>query len=85
MKIIRDGKEYELTHVEMREAYCNLKREYLKDDILSKAKDMYVEISDELLEEIADHIEHGLSNNDSYWECYWMTIEDVIDEYDDED
>ena len=59
--------------------------EYLKDDILSKAEDMYVEISDELLEEVADRVEHGLSNNDSYWECYWMTIEDIIDEYEDED
>ena len=80
MKIIRNGIEYELTPAEMREAYLEKKFEYLKEDILSKAEEMGVELSDELVENIADNAEKWLGNNESLWESYWMTIEYVLEE-----
>ena len=80
MKIIRNGIEYELTRAEMREAYLETKFEYLKDDIKCKAEEMDIELSDEQLEEIADHAEKWLGNNESLWESYWMTIEYALEE-----
>lgn len=80
MKIIRNGIEYELTHSEMREAYLEMKNEYLKDDIRSKAEDLEIKLPDDHVEEIADYAEKWLGNNDSLWESYWMTIEYAIEE-----
>ena len=80
MKIIRNGNEYELTRSEMREAYLEMKNEYLKDDIRCKAEEMDIELSDEHIEDIADYAEKWLGNNESLWESYWMTIEYAIEE-----
>ena len=80
MKIIRNGIEYELTSAEMREVYSKMKTEYLIEDIQSKADEMDVELSDENIKKIANSVDKALSNNDSYWESYWLTIEYVIRE-----
>lgn len=80
MKIIRDGVEYELTYAEMREAYEIMKKKYLKWDIECKAEEMEVELSDSTIEYAANRVDKVLGNNDSYWESYWMTIENVINE-----
>ena len=80
MKIIRNGIEYELTRAEMREAYLEQKFEYLKDDIQCKAEEMDIKLSNERLEKIADRAEKWLSNNESLWESYWMTIEYALEE-----
>lgn len=80
MKIIRNGNEYDLTLSEMREIYNEMKLEYLKDDILCKADEMGMELDNDVISSIVNKVEKCLSNNDSYWESYWMSIEYAIDE-----
>jgi hypothetical protein len=55
-------------------------RELLSDDIKNKAFEMDIDLTDEELERIVDRVWHGLDNNDSLWESYWLTIEDVLEE-----
>lgn len=56
------------------------KRESLSDDIQNKAWEMDIDLEDKDLERIIDRVEHGLDNNESLWESYWLTIEDVLEE-----
>ena len=79
MKIIRNGIEYELTHEEMREAYDELSRYYLEEDIESRVDYRDLEQSD--IDSIARIAQKSLDNNESYWEAYWMSIEYAIDDY----
>ena len=80
MKIIRNGVEYELTPEEMREVYEAMKAEYLREDIESKAEEVGIELSETTINSIIARVDKGLGNNDSYWESYWMTIENVLSE-----
>lgn len=79
MKIIRDGNEYELTWQEMREAFEIMSREYLKEDIESRAEEMEIELSVEDIGRVISIANKSLENNDSYWDSYWMTIEYAIE------
>ena len=80
MKITRNGIEYELTWQEIRDAYLLMEREYLKEDIKSKAEDMKLDLSNKDLNKIAIRVDRTLRNNDSYWDSYWMSIECVLKE-----
>lgn len=80
MKIIRDGKEIQLTDNEIYNAYKEYHRDCLKEDILSKADEMEVEIPDDLLNKVLHRVDKTLVNNDSYWEIYWMSIEYTIED-----
>lgn len=79
MKIIRNGNEIELTWAEMREVYEFMKRDYIKQDIAAKSEEMEIELSDKEIDSVADIVQSGLGNNDSYWESYWMTIEYAVE------
>jgi hypothetical protein len=79
MKIVRDGKEIELTHDEVYTAYREYHTDCLKEDILGTISQMEVEVPDELMNKIMARAEKTLDNNDSYWESYWMSIEYAID------
>ena len=81
MKITRNGINYELTYDEMRIAYEIMHAKYLKEDIISSAEGMEIELSDEALGSLIQRVDKCLGNNDSYWESYWMTIENIIEEY----
>lgn len=80
MKIIRDGVEYKLTRAEMREVYEKMKAEYLREDIEAKAEEIEIELSDTTMDYVTSRVEKCLSNNDSYMESYWTTIEYVLNE-----
>jgi hypothetical protein len=80
MKIIRNGIVYELTRAEMREVYEKMKAEYLREDIEIKAEEMEIELSDATIDYVVSRVEKCLSNNDSYMDSYWMTIECVLEE-----
>ena len=80
MKIIRNGAEYELTPAEMREIYEKMKAEYLREDIEGKVEEMEIELSEDTMNYVVGRVDKCLSNNDSYWESYWMTIEHVLNE-----
>jgi hypothetical protein len=56
------------------------KRESLSDDIQNKAWEMDIDLEGKDLEHIVDKVEHGLDNNESLWESYWLTIENVLEE-----
>lgn len=83
MKIIRDGKEFELTFSEMIQA-CE---EYELDCMIADVRDRYaqgeyeVDLSDEQVEEIAMLAVHNLGKNDNYFEAYWMSVEYTLDDY----
>ena len=55
-------------------------RQSLSDDIQNKAWEMDIDLDGKDLERIVDRVEHGLDNNESLWESYWLTIEDVLEE-----
>jgi hypothetical protein len=80
MKITRNGIEYELTWQEIRDAYLLMEREYLKEDIKSKADDINMDLSEKDLDKLAIMVNKTLRNNDSYWDSYWMSIEYVLKE-----
>lgn len=85
MKIIRDGKEFELTQQELREAYIEKHMEYLREDVASQAESDEIELDESDLDIIAERFEHALGNCDGYWDHYWGVMEYAIKEYVGED
>ena len=86
MKIIRNGREFELTAEEMRQAYEEKQREYYIDDIGNQVREVYeiepcADDSNINLWELARRFDLALSNNDSYWDSYWCTMEYGMEEY----
>lgn len=83
MKIIRDGKEYELTFSEMVQA----NEEYELDCMIEDVKNQYeqedygVELSEDQIEEVAMFAINSLSKNDDYFEAYWMSVQYTLDNY----
>lgn len=80
MKIIRNGIEIELTGMELFDAHQEYERSCLIEDIRGKAEEMEVDLKEKDLNQLADIVDKTLSNNDSYWDSYWMSIEYVINE-----
>jgi hypothetical protein len=81
MKIIRDGKEFELTWQEVRDAHDEWATDCTKEDIQSMAQDMEVEIPEEALDKLAHKLDYVVGNDDGYWDSYWCDVEWVIREY----
>ena len=79
MVIVRDGKEIELTEMEAYDIYHECKRAYLIEDIREKAEEMGIDLSNKDINAIADLAEDDLSDNDGYYEAYWMSIEDALE------
>ena len=82
MKIVRDGKEYELTFSEMIQAH----EEWELDCMVSDVKTLLegreeVKLSEEEIGAVASFALHNLSKNDSYFEAYWMSVEYTLDNY----
>lgn len=80
MKIVRDNREIQLTNDEIYDAYTEYHHYCFKQDILSKAEEMGIEIPDELLNKVLYRADKTLDNNDSYWDSYWMSIEYAIED-----
>ena len=74
MKIIRNGQEFELTPEEMRQAYYEMKDEYIIEDIRSRYN-----LSDDKIDEVLTIFERVIDNNDSFWDSYWSMIEYVAE------
>ena len=79
MIIYRDGQAIELTREECREIYYAVDKEYQTEDIKSQLEQMEVDV--ECTDELIERFNHALSNNDGYWESYWLTAQYVIGEY----
>lgn len=83
MKIIRDGKEFELTFSELMRAH----EEYELDNMIEDVKSTYaqgeydVNLSEEQIREIAGFALHNLSKDDGYMESYWISVECTLDTY----
>ena len=83
MKIIRDGKEIELTAEELRAAYEEKHHEHFVEDVQSSIDGMGIdkELDASDCKELAWRFDKALGRNDSYWDSYWCTLENVIAEY----
>lgn len=81
MKIIRDGKEFELTQQELRDAYIEKHMEYLREDVASQAESDEIELDESDCDTIAERFEDALEHRDGYWDHYWGVMEYVIKEY----
>lgn len=56
-------------------------KQHHREDILSKLEERGLDnISDEVVDNIVDAFEKGLSNNEGYYESYWMSADFAIDE-----
>lgn len=86
MKIIRDGKEFELTFQEIIQAH----QEYEFGCMVEDIKDAYeqgeyeVELSEKQIQEIASYALHRLNKNDNYFEAYWDSVNYTLEQYIDE-
>ena len=74
MKIVRDGKEIELTPEEMRAVWEEVENNYRKDDIESR-----YELPDDKVEEAIELLSRSIDYNDYYWDAYWCMIENVAE------
>lgn len=83
MKIIRDGKEFELTFSEMMQAYEEYEFDCMIEDVKSKYEDgeYDVELTEKQIEEVAGLALHNLGKNDNYFDAYWMSVECTLDDY----
>lgn len=74
--------EDELSHREKRNVYNELHEDCLIEDIKCKLEEMedYTAINEDL-KSIAYKAQKTLDNNDSYWDSYWCTLENVIEDY----
>lgn len=83
MKIIRDGKEFELTFGEMMETDEEYKLVCAIDDVTNcYLQGGYgVDLSEDDISEVASFALHNLSKNDSYFEAYWMSVEYALNNY----
>lgn len=79
MKIIRNGKEFELTSEEIRRANEEYELECIVEDVKSLHKTE--KYNEEQLKEIAKLISRNLSRNDSYYESYWETVRYTLEDY----
>ena len=81
MVIVRDGKEIELTEMEAYDIYHECKREYLIEDIKEKAEEMGIDLSNKNINDIANWAAEDLSGNSGYYEAYWESIEDTLEQF----
>ena len=83
MKIYRDGKEIELTAEELHMAYEEKHLGYYIEDVKSRIDEMELEcnFNESDYNIIAQIFDKSLGRNDYYWEDYWCTLENVIEEY----
>lgn len=70
MKIVRDGKEYELTEEELSRAFWEKDDRYSAEDILSR-----YDVDPEKLPEVIREFNRNLDCNDTFWDCYWEAID----------
>lgn len=93
MRIIRNGVEIELTPSEVREAHDEYSKQCRNEDVLSKLEErlendvdnqILINLVNDLEENInitlIEKVENALSKNDGYYESYWSTIDNVLDE-----
>lgn len=83
MKIIRDGKEFELTFSELMQAHEEYELDCMIADVNEKYEDgeYDVELTDKQIEQIASLALHNLGKNDSYFEAYWASVECTLEDY----
>lgn len=86
MKIYRDGNPIELTLSELREASDEYSLQCKMEDIKSEIAQnpnlpMITNFDDTDIQVIAERTEIMLSKNDLYYDAYWASINNAIEEY----
>ena len=74
MKIVRDGKEIELTPEEMRIVWEEVENRYRREDIESR----YV-LPQDKVDEALELLAETLNFNDDYWDIYCECIDEVAE------
>lgn len=80
MKIVRNGEEIELTSEELFAIAQTYQHDCLLADVMEKADEAGLELSEEQIEKAVRIAQKSLDKNDSYYELYWMTIECALGE-----
>lgn len=96
MTIVRDGKEIELTHEELEQAYRERELEYRIEDAkahceelasgyfslgLDNDKELIETLDEDDYAKIAQNAKEILEDRDAYWGQYWGAFDDAISEY----
>lgn len=83
MKIYRNGIEIELTPAEIRQAHEEYNIFCKMEDVIGKFDeqypDSYFKINENLQRSLAVKVEDALGKNDGYYEAYWATVENVLE------
>ena len=80
MKLIRDGKEIELTQKERMAIYNEVFTDILRQDISERSRELGYTPTKYQCEEMVENFENALNFSDAYWEAYWDSCEDVIED-----
>ena len=79
-RIVRDGKVYELTRTEAYDAYREIEKELLIEDIRIRAEENEISLANVDIEDVVHNAQRSLDHNDCYWECYWQSVEHALDQ-----
>lgn len=83
MKIYRNGIEIELTAEEIRQAHDEYNISCKMEDVVGKFDelypDSYFKIDEKLQRSLANEVEDALGKNDIYYEAYWTSVENVLE------
>lgn len=79
MKIIRDGKEIELTSRECYAIYNEVFTDILRQDIIEEAERLGYTPTTYQLEEMVESAKNALDSCDPYWDVYWNVCEHTIE------
>lgn len=87
MKIIRDGKEYELTESELSAAYYEMQHEIDKEDVENEMEQYpgglefgSEEEREKFIDEVIVSLRDFLSSGEHYWEIYYAALDTVLEE-----
>lgn len=82
MKIIRDGKEIELTSTEIEEAYRQKLLEYTIEDVkLHCEQEEIISMDDNDYASCAELALNYLEDNERYFDEYWLSVDQAIEDY----
>ena len=73
--------EFELTYAEVADAHTEYDRNCTTEDIKMQCEDDYEDLTEEDFIKMTNKALHYLSKNDCYYEAYWDSVRNAIDDY----
>lgn len=81
MKIFRNGEAFELTFTEIIQAHEEYEFSCAMEEVRSLIGPETPRLSDEQVKQIAMDAIRSLAKNDSYYESYWITVKNALNQY----